>query len=133
MSKRGFTLIELLIVVGIIAILAAIAVPNFLEAQVRSKVARVRADMRSIATALECYCVDNNIYPCRPMCEADCGCWRGAFTTPIAYTSGGFEDPFASQDSPENRYYRSERVQSPGFSLFPLSHFRRWRDFGTSS
>jgi len=104
--ERGFTLIELLIVVAIIAILAAIAVPNFLEAQVRSKVARVRADMRSIATALEIYCVDNNIYPCRPTCEADCGCWRGALTTPIAYISAGFEDPFASRDSPENRYYR---------------------------
>jgi prepilin-type N-terminal cleavage/methylation domain-containing protein len=46
----AFTLIELLIVVAIIAILAAIAVPNFLEAQVRSKVSRAKADMRSIAT-----------------------------------------------------------------------------------
>lgn len=60
---KGFTLIELLIVVAIIAILAAIAVPNFLEAQVRSKVSRVKADMRSYATALEAYCVDNNEYP----------------------------------------------------------------------
>jgi len=59
----GFTLIELLIVVAIIAILAAIAVPNFLEAQTRSKVSRVKADMRSIATALESYSVDNNEYP----------------------------------------------------------------------
>lgn len=62
-SKRGFTLIELLIVVAIIAILAAIAVPNFLEAQVRSKVSRVKADMRSTATAIESYAVDNNRYP----------------------------------------------------------------------
>ena len=56
--KRGFTLIELLIVIAIIAILALIAVPNFLEAQVRAKVSRVHADMRSLATAIETYAVD---------------------------------------------------------------------------
>ena len=60
---RGFTLIELLIVVAIIAILAAIAVPNFLEAQTRAKVSRIRADLRSLATALESYFIDNNAYP----------------------------------------------------------------------
>src|SRR5512135_2812993 len=63
MKRKGFTLIELLIVVAIIAILAAIAVPNFLEAQVRSKVSRVRTDHRSMATAIEAYYVDNNSYP----------------------------------------------------------------------
>lgn len=62
-TDSGFTLIELLIVVAIITILAAIAVPNFLEAQIRSKVARVKADMRTVATALESYHVDNNRYP----------------------------------------------------------------------
>lgn len=60
--KRGFTLIELLIVVAIIAILAAIAVPNFLQAQTRSKVARTYTDMRTLATALEEYAVDYNRY-----------------------------------------------------------------------
>jgi len=59
---KGFTLIELLIVVAIIAILAAIAVPNFLEAQIRSKVSRAKTDMRTLATALETYFVDNNTY-----------------------------------------------------------------------
>ena len=60
---RGFTLIELLIVVAIIAILAAIAVPNFLEAQMRSKVTRCKTDMRSMATALEAYRIEFNHYP----------------------------------------------------------------------
>lgn len=63
LQRRAFTLIELLIVVAIIAILAAIAIPNFLEAQTRAKVSRVRADHRSIATALESYRVDYNMYP----------------------------------------------------------------------
>lgn len=60
---KGFTLIELLIVVAIIAILAAIAVPNFLEAQTRSKVSRTLSDMRTIRTGIELYGLDNNKYP----------------------------------------------------------------------
>ena len=62
-KPSGFTLIELLIVVAIIAILAAIAVPNFLEAQTRAKVSRVKADQRSLATAIESYSIDWNTYP----------------------------------------------------------------------
>ena len=65
--KKGFTLIELLIVVAIIAILAAIAVPNFLEAQTRAKISRVKSDLRTYATAIESYAVDNN----RPPREAN--------------------------------------------------------------
>ena len=69
--KKAFTLIELLIVVAIIAILAAIAVPNFLEAQMRAKVSRCNADMRTIATGLESYRVDNNSLPHRPRSRMD--------------------------------------------------------------
>lgn len=62
-NRRAFTLIELLIVVAIIAVLAAIAVPNFLEAQARAKTSAVLSDMRSVKTALEAYQVDYGTYP----------------------------------------------------------------------
>lgn len=62
--RWGFTLIELLIVVAIIGILAAIAVPNFLNAQTRAKVARAQADLRSLSTSLESYYLDWSDYPC---------------------------------------------------------------------
>jgi prepilin-type N-terminal cleavage/methylation domain-containing protein len=59
---KGFTLIELLIVVAIIGILAAIAVPNFLNAQVRAKVARAESEIRSLKNSLEAFFIDNNQY-----------------------------------------------------------------------
>jgi type II secretion system protein G len=63
LNKKGFTLIELLIVVAIIGIIAAIAIPNLLNAIQRGKQKRSMADMRAIGTAAEAYAVDNNRYP----------------------------------------------------------------------
>ena len=62
-NQKGFTLIELLIVVAIIGIIAAIAIPNLLNAIDRGKQKRTMADIRSIGTAVESYAVDNNFYP----------------------------------------------------------------------
>ncbi|MCA9433681.1 MAG: prepilin-type N-terminal cleavage/methylation domain-containing protein, partial [Candidatus Omnitrophica bacterium] len=50
---RGFTLIELLIVIAIILILIAIALPKFLEAQVRAKIAKAKGEMRTLGIAMD--------------------------------------------------------------------------------
>ncbi len=62
-NQNGFTLIELLIVVAIIGIIAAIAIPNLLNAIDRGKQKRTMADLRSIGTVIEEYSVDNGFYP----------------------------------------------------------------------
>lgn len=115
--KKGFTLIELLIVVAIIAILAAIAVPNFLEAQTRAKIARGKADMRTMATAIESYAVDHNkpapqstgwvaggsIFGPIPSDNGGAngtGTLTPAITTPVSYiTSFMFKDVFVANQS----------------------------------
>ncbi|MCA9429726.1 MAG: prepilin-type N-terminal cleavage/methylation domain-containing protein, partial [Candidatus Omnitrophica bacterium] len=62
-SPRGFTLIELLIVIAIILILIAIALPNFLEAQQRARVVKCKGEIRSLGIAMESYFLDFKIYP----------------------------------------------------------------------
>ncbi len=61
--SSGFTLIELLIVVAIIGIIAAIAIPNLLNAINRGKQKRTMADIRSLGLAMETYSVDTGNYP----------------------------------------------------------------------
>jgi prepilin-type N-terminal cleavage/methylation domain-containing protein len=136
--QRAFTLIELLIVVAIIAILAAISIPNFLEAQIRAKVSRVKSDLRSAATALEAYHVDWSSYPPPDLCidrlscdpegraymlrKPDEGFLPHYITTPIAYLTMLPTDVFPGQDDPDAchpefhpPHYSSERFNSRWF------------------
>ncbi len=126
-NKTAFTLIELLIVVAIIGILASIAVPNFLHAMTRSKIAAAQAQIEACTVAIEAYRLDRNgLPPTRYYCLA-----RGEekarkyfelpweLTTPTAYLSDRPLDPFntfpgASSDAPG----QTIKYRSPGFGYF---------------
>ena len=58
--RGGFTLVEIMIVVAIIALLAAIAVPNFLRSRKRSQATRVLQDLRMIDSAIDQYAIETN-------------------------------------------------------------------------
>jgi prepilin-type N-terminal cleavage/methylation domain-containing protein len=149
-NVSGFTLIELLIVIAIILILIGIALPNFLEAQNRAKVVRVRGEFKSIDTAMTAY---RQINPHYPVTEADHtskpnpslvlrkGWPEGprirfayALTTPIKYLSTvNFIDPFignwAQSDQHNDREYSYYYLNYETFSLNrPTTHntFDAW-------
>ena len=61
-NQKGFTLIELMIVVAIIGILAAIAIPNFLQYQLKAKTAEAKTNLGAIRTSLEAFAAENDEY-----------------------------------------------------------------------
>lgn len=107
-SERALTLIELIIVVALISILALLAIPNFLDSQVRARTARAKADFYTVAYGLEMYRMDHGVYPkgnnssrvLNPVPER--ATYRRTLerlTSPIAYLSGEsvFFDQFKAQ------------------------------------
>ncbi len=111
----GFTLIELLITVAIIAILAAIGLPNFLEAQTRAKVSQVKSDMRTLAAALESYHVDNRSYPPAVLTPPEMRLLP--LTSPIQYLSLLPKDTFRKNNS---------RFSTYNYGAMPILAASRW-------
>lgn len=106
-GEKAFTLIELLVVVAILGILAAIALPSFLEAQTRAKIAAVRSEMKTLALAAEMYAVDNGEFPPHRE-QATCTelpyhVRFSFFTTPIPYLTGiPGREPFTRDGAPDS-------------------------------
>src|SRR3990172_4475620 len=105
--SKGFTLIELLIVIAIILILIAIALPNFLDAQIRARVASARGGLRAIQTGFEAYYADYGEYITshrfsflnRTSPPNVDGSDMRLLTTPIPYIKGTLpRDPFTNRD-----------------------------------
>ncbi len=117
MKKSSFTLIELLIVVAIIGILAAIAVPNFLNARLRAMIARVYSEEKSVNDAYMMYRMDNSAWP--PHIDGDPAQHRFV-TTPIAYLTTSIYDPFQQEgvtNAASIGWYKLQYHQEPGYQM----------------
>ncbi|MCA9423785.1 MAG: prepilin-type N-terminal cleavage/methylation domain-containing protein [Candidatus Omnitrophica bacterium] len=113
---RGFTLIELLIVISIILVLVAIALPHFMNSITRAKVVKARGDLRALNVGLDSYFIDWKVYPCESEAEYlsvehfEAGLtW---LTSPIAYLTTLPEDPFEG-NSLESISYELGGVEIP--------------------
>jgi len=130
---RGFTYIELMVVMGVLALLAAIAIPNFMEAQTRADVSRSVADLTALSHALESYRIDEEMYPLNQKGLIPDDALVG-LTTPISYimTLPRFPDYAAKKEyrlppvyinlgqvfPPENPYMRPH---AGGMAVYSIS------------
>ncbi len=117
-NEKGFTLIELMIVIAIIGILAAIAIPQFSAYRIRSFNAAAKADLRNAATAQEAYFVDNQMYSgaTATITGATFGFYssQNVTTTVVGTTTNGY-----TMTSSHSRGNRTYTLAGPGGSITP--------------
>jgi prepilin-type N-terminal cleavage/methylation domain-containing protein len=95
--SAGFTLVEIMIVVAIIALLAAIAVPGFLRARKRSQATRIINDLRLIDSAVDQYAIETNKSTGAPVAVTDWTNYLKKNTTLYNTASDVFGDPYGPQ------------------------------------
>ena len=110
-SKKGFTLIELMIVVAIIGILAAIAIPNFLRFQAKSKQSEAKTNLGGIFTAETAYFGERSFYG-----NFNQIAWAPTGTTRYTYVSGDYVAPNAAAAAANNPPITSSATDNAGFT-----------------
>ncbi len=139
----GFTFVELTIVMAILAILTAIAVPNFMEARVRATVSRSRSELALLNMAIDSYRLEEGSFPLNAV-PGEAGSWDLlALTTPVVYLSRLPMDALTTQEArgrnhpvPLNpvpyRFYNALQLDpEQGLRPFDAYSERMLRGFGT--
>ncbi len=131
--RSAFTLIELLIVIAIIGILAAIAVPQFQNARVRARIGQAKAELRTLTLACHAYYLDQGMFPPEYDRHGKISLYlHYILSTPVAYLSPGAInlDPFCG--FPEHiptYYYHYPASQTATPDDFPTGRRRNIPDF----
>jgi len=119
--NSAFTLIELMTVMTIISILAAIAVPNFLNAGIRAKATRSLADQQVIVWALEMYSIDRDVYPPNRESGKSSVNDLNPLTAPVPYILSLPNDPFLfPKDQDPGEFIDSKRGGNRGYFYINL-------------